>query len=123
MRMSSKSREELLEELQKLKQEFNLIRSVHENELENFRLMEEKLKVREEQLREVLENSLDASYKRNLITGTYDYFSPVVAAITGYSPDEMNNLPLEETIHMMHPDDVANVERQVNEAILKGWEA
>jgi PAS domain S-box-containing protein len=66
-----------------------------------------------ERLREVLENSLDASYKRNLLTNSYEYFSPVIARITGYTPDEMKSLPLETVVNLMHPDDIIAVERKV----------
>jgi len=65
----------------------------------------------EERLREVLENSLDASYKRNLLTNTYDYLSPVFAQISGYTPDEMKTLPTETVLGLMHPDDLIEVER------------
>jgi len=47
------------------------------------------LKDREDRLREVLENSLDASYKHNLQTNAYDHLSPVFFRISGYSPQEM----------------------------------
>ena len=36
-------------------------------------------------LREVLENSQDASYKRNLITNTFEYLSPAISAIMNSS--------------------------------------
>ena len=51
---------------------------------------ERRLQESESRLREVLENSLDASYKRNLQTKSYDYLSPVFSRISGYTPEEMN---------------------------------
>jgi len=62
----------------------------------------------EARFREVLENSLDASYKRNLKTNNYDYLSPVFSRIFGYTPDEFLNLPLEIVLELIHPDDRAN---------------
>ncbi len=62
-------------------------------------------------LREVLENSLDASYKRNLLTNDYDYFSPVFTRLSGYTLDEMKTLPLEAALSLMHPDDKPEVDR------------
>lgn len=56
-------------------------------------------------LHEVLENSSDAFYKRNLTTNSYDYLSPVYTTITGYTNQEMLNLPLDEILNLVHPDD------------------
>ena len=71
----------------------------------------------EERLREVLENSIDAAYKRNLQTDTYDYLSPSFARISGYAPSEMNALPLETVENLMHPDDEAEVQRVVADSV------
>jgi PAS domain S-box-containing protein len=78
---------------------------------------EEGLKKSEERLREVLENSIDASYKRNLLSDTYDYLSPSFTKISGYTPDEMNALPLETVNNLMHPDDSAEVKRVISESL------
>ena len=75
------------------------------------------LKENEERLREVLENSLDASYKRNLKTGKYEYLSAVFFKISGYTPDEMESLPLETVLGLMHPDDVAVVNLKMVSAL------
>lgn len=78
---------------------------------------EKALKESEERLREVLENSLDASYKRNLRTNTYDYFSPVSTRIFGYTQEEMKNLPLDVALDLTHPDDAPEIERVLTEAL------
>lgn len=62
-------------------------------------------------LREVLEHSLDASYKRNLKTDVYDYLSPVFARISGYSSEEMKALPVKAVLMLTHPDDEAEIRR------------
>jgi PAS domain S-box-containing protein len=67
--------------------------------------------------REVLDNSLTASYKRNMQTNNYDYLSPVFKKITGYTQQEINNMPLDEVIGMMHPDDVEVVRNGITNAI------
>ena len=69
------------------------------------------LKESELRIREVLENSLDASYKRNLITHSYDYLSPAYSRISGYPADQMRTMPLNAIIELMHPDDVPEVNR------------
>jgi PAS domain S-box-containing protein len=77
---------------------------------------ERRLQESESRLREVLENSLDASYKRNLQTKSYDYLSPVFSRISGYTPDEMNTLSIETMKTLIHPDDQAGVERVFSES-------
>ncbi len=42
-----------------------------------------KLRESEDRLREVLESSVDAVYKRNLVTDKCDYISPAITQITG----------------------------------------
>jgi PAS domain S-box-containing protein len=71
------------------------------------------LKKSEEHLREVLENSLDASYKRDLQTGKYEYLSPVFVLISGYTPQEVQTLPVESVHGLMHPDDITMVNREL----------
>ena len=81
------------------------------------RKAEKALKESEERLREVLENSLDASYKRDLRTNTYDYFSPVSERIFGYTQDEMKTLPLDIALALIHPEDASETQRVLAEAI------
>jgi PAS domain S-box-containing protein len=71
---------------------------------------ENALRESRDRFREVLENSLDSSYKRNLKTNDYDYLSPVFARISGYTPDEMKTLPIETVKGLIHPEDLAEVE-------------
>ena len=59
-----------------------------------------------ERLKEVLENSVNASYKRNLQTDSYDYMSPVVSAVTGFSLEEVLSFSSEKIASMTHPDDM-----------------
>ncbi len=71
----------------------------------------------EVRFREVLENSISASYKRNLHTNTYDYLSPVFKKIAGYTQEELNTLPLETVVGLMHPDDIQGVVDGISKAI------
>ncbi|MFH0994538.1 MAG: PAS domain S-box protein [Pseudomonadota bacterium] len=75
------------------------------------------LRESEMHLREILDNSLDASYKRNIQTNTYDYLSPVFARISGYTPDEMNTLPIEAVVDLIHPDDLPEIIRVIAESM------
>jgi len=63
------------------------------------------LKESEEQFRSVLENSLDVAYRRNLQTDRYDYISPVVEKITGFSAQEISSMNESEALGCIHPDD------------------
>ncbi len=71
----------------------------------------------ETRLREVLENSIDASYKRTFKNGNYEYLSPVFATITGYTPAEMGDMTIDEVTNMMHPDDINEVNSVINDII------
>ncbi|HET8685402.1 MAG TPA: PAS domain-containing protein, partial [Methanosarcina sp.] len=59
----------------------------------------------EERFRSVLESSLDVAYRRNLQTDSYDYMSPVVEKITGFSAQEMSAMSITESLDCIHPDD------------------
>ena len=78
---------------------------------------EEALKDNEELLRQVLENSQDSSYKRNLQTDSYDYMSPVFFKISGYTPDEMKYLPQETLMDLIHPEDLAEIQSVIAESL------
>jgi PAS domain S-box-containing protein len=71
---------------------------------------EEALKESELRFREVLENSLDASYKRNIQTNAYDYLSAAFEQISGYSLDEMRPMSISAFLSLIHSDDLAEIE-------------
>lgn len=71
----------------------------------------------ENRFKEVLENSQVASYKRNLLISTYDYMSPVITQITGYTPDEMNTFTLETVMTLFYPDDLSESNRHISELL------
>ena len=80
------------------------------------KLAEKDLRESEGRIREVLENSIDVSYKRNLLTNTYDYLSPRFENISGYSPSQMNSLHAETLMNLMHPDDIPEIQRVITES-------
>jgi diguanylate cyclase (GGDEF)-like protein/PAS domain S-box-containing protein len=71
---------------------------------------ENALRELKERFQEVLENSLDAAYKRNLRTNAYEYMSPVIARITGYTAQEMIDLPMDAVLAAIHPDDLPSLQ-------------
>ena len=68
----------------------------------------------EERLREVLENSLDATYKSDLQTNRYDYMSPVYSQLTGFAMDEILTMSVEDLMEKIHPDD--------RQKLMEAWE-
>ncbi|HDR74025.1 MAG TPA: PAS domain S-box protein, partial [Methanoculleus sp.] len=70
--------------------------------------------------RAVVENSLDAVYRRNLQTDRYDYMSPVIEQITGFTPDEMNKMSIDEVLDRIHPDDRRPVDAEIAHAVASG---
>jgi PAS domain-containing protein len=108
MSYQNKSREELIEALRQLEKENRELQHAISKGADMQTITEngEMVRLSEECFREVLENSIDASYKRNLHTSMYDYLSPVFIQICGYTADEMNAMPLDMVLGLMHPDDV-----------------
>ena len=75
------------------------------------------LRKSEERIREVLENTMDASYKRNLKTSSYDYLSPAFFRISGYTPEEITNLPFNTIPGFIHADDESEINRVIASAL------
>ena len=113
MNFENASREELINELKKLQQKSSIV-------LEEFEILkqaEEAILESKKRLKEVLENSLDASYKRNLITNTYEYLSPVFDKISGYTQVEMNSMAIDKIIGLIHIDDRILINQVINESL------
>ncbi len=66
---------------------------------------ERALRASEERFRFVLENSRDALYRSNLLTGAYDYYGPIVETFTGYTPSELMSMKVEDVHQLIHPED------------------
>jgi PAS domain S-box-containing protein len=64
------------------------------------------LRESEARFRAVLDNSRDVLYRLDLRTGHYDYISPAVEALVGYTPEELMALGAQEGLGQVHPDDV-----------------
>jgi len=62
----------------------------------------------------LLENSADAVYLKNLITDQYEYMSPAIEQITGFSLSEMVSMDLSKVMERIHPDDQASVRAALN---------
>ncbi len=81
------------------------------------KLAEEAIQESDARFRMVLENSLDVAYRRNLKTDRYDYISPVIERITGFTPEEMNAMSKAEAAERIHPDDRRAVSRETSKTL------
>ena len=105
------------------KKEIALIIPAIERELKEVQLIKDQMQTSlaltasDNRLREVLENSLDASYKRNIQADTYEYISPVITRITGYSTTEMSSIHNDDLVKLFHPDDAAETTRKFTESL------
>ena len=67
----------------------------------------------ESRFRSVLENALDAAYRRNIQTDVFDYMSPVIEQITGYLPEEFRAMGTKDMLERIHPDHVDAVTQEL----------
>ncbi len=108
------------EELQAMNEE---LIATEEELHRNYRALqdrEQELLESRENFQVVLENSIVAIYKRNYLTDTYDYVSPSITAINGYSPEETMTFSQERVTSAVHPDDQPLLTRTVEEIISRG---
>jgi PAS domain S-box-containing protein len=96
-----KTREELLKELQELKQENISLKSSHDRNILERKLAEEEFEESEERFLQIAEYSPDMIYRMSLPDGNYEYVSRASTAIFGYTPDDFRNSPIliREAIH------------------------
>ncbi|WP_410509350.1 PAS domain-containing protein [Methanosarcina hadiensis] len=59
-----------------------------------------------ESFRSVLENSLDSAYRLDFHQARFDYMSPVIEQITGFSPEEIDAMTRNDLLDRIHPDDL-----------------
>ena len=59
--------------------------------------------------RSVLDNSRDFIYRSNLKTGRFEYVSPSVKELLGYTPEEFAAMNVSATMATIHPDDMPSV--------------
>ena len=73
---------------------------------------EELLRESEERFRTVLQQSIDVAYRRNLKTDRYDYLSPAIEKITGFTVDEFSQMSSTALFEYIHPDDHAVIRKR-----------
>jgi PAS domain S-box-containing protein len=78
------------------------------------------LKESDRNLREVLDNSSDAVYRRSYRTNRFEYISPASTQVLGYTPEEMLSITADEVLGRIHPDDVDGVKEILETAVKEG---
>jgi len=66
---------------------------------------EQELRASRDRLQAILRDSRDIIYRFNLLTRRYEYISPAVQSVLGYSTDLLSNRAYEATLALVHPDD------------------
>ncbi|MBI4979377.1 MAG: PAS domain-containing protein [Spirochaetes bacterium] len=82
--------------------------------------VEEVVRANEARFRAVLENSQVALYKRDYASNTYEYMSPVIKNITGYTSEELISMSVEEVNALINPDDVHTIQQALRTAVANG---
>lgn len=77
---------------------------------------EKGLKASEERFRRLMDNGRDIIYRMSLPDGTYEYVSPAVTALSGYTPEEFCGSPL-LIRKIIHPDWHGYFEEQWSELL------
>ena len=75
-------------------------------DITDIKKVQEAIQKSEERYHSVLDNSRDVIYRVNLQTGRYEYISPAVQTVVGFSPDELMAQDFETGLTMIHPDDM-----------------
>ncbi len=73
-----------------------------------------------ERFRSVLEHSLDIAFRRNLQTQRYDYISPVIEEVTGFSKSEIGEMGSDELMALVHPEDRTRAASEMEKAYRSG---
>ncbi|MDP4193267.1 MAG: PocR ligand-binding domain-containing protein, partial [Bacteroidota bacterium] len=81
------------------------------------------LRESEERFRSVLENSLDSAYRLDLQNNCFDYMSPVIEQITGFSDKEIDAMSIDNCFDRIHPDDRQLVIAEIAQSLNKGFGA
>lgn len=75
------------------------------------------LQENEARLQSVLNHLMDAPYQRNLRTDCYDYLSPVIEQLTGWTVEELNQANIETVLSWIHLDDLPHVQQEIERTI------
>jgi len=75
---------------------------------------EQSLKKSEQKLRFILDNSHDVIFLADIKERKFEYISPSVGNVLGYTPEEMKAFNFKELISLIHPDDQERAKKHFN---------
>ena len=104
----------LEEYMEKFTKELTSTNKKLQQEIENRAKAERSLKISERRLRFILENSYDVIFLANLESRKFEYISPSVERILGYTQKEMKQLGFKEQLLLVHPDDRESAREHFN---------
>jgi PAS domain S-box-containing protein len=93
------------------------------SDINSRKLMEQELRESKERFSNVLEYSQDASYRRNVVSDKYDYISPAIERLTGYTLEEFKVMGEANVLSKIHPDDFNNVVECIRKAATRSYAA
>lgn len=67
------------------------------------------LRESEARIKSILDNSVDALYRRDLRSGRFDYCNPAIEQITGYPVQEILRMNVDAILKRVHPEDLSGV--------------
>lgn len=76
----------------------------------------------ESKFKKVLQNSRDIIYQMDFDSQNYEYLSPAVESMLGYTPEELVEKGPSFILDRIHPEDLKRIEQEVNEMKGKGVE-
>jgi PAS domain S-box-containing protein len=82
---------------------------------------EKELRLSEERFRSILNNSLDVIYCVDVQSGLYEYISPSVEQVVGFSPEELMALDNKTSLALIHPDYVTRLKAAISLSEKKGF--
>ena len=81
-------------------------RRASNRDITEHKMAEERLSPSKEQLKFIIDNSSDVAYRRDLRIDRFDYLSPAIEEVTGFSMDEMYAFRTDDMTARVHPDDL-----------------
>ena len=87
-----------------------LIKLFQDNENAN-----SELRKNENMLQQVFDSSPSAIYKRDFKKQVYEYISPAIETISGYTVDEFLALGIDGVTRLLHPDDLKEIMERIEE--------
>jgi PAS domain S-box-containing protein len=117
MGYEEKTKDELIKELLELHEEFNSLKS----SFENVNAEEEQLREKVFELRWMIEHAGDAAiYRGNYRNMQYEYWTPNVEQVLGYTTEEMFTMGQPGAVKLINQEDFEKLGSLINELMAKG---